>query len=239
MRFSDKAIVLQNIRHGDKRHILRLYTRRHGLLTAITTVGKSPKAKVRASTIMPLSIISAELVVKQNKEIQQLTEAAPALVLDNIHHSLSKLGIAQFINEILIKSLKEQHENQALFDLIESSLVYLNDAERDFVNLHLYFLLELSKHLGFEPQNNFSAQTPFFDCREGCFSAISLTYPLGLTQSESQAFSTFLRANVLTSPIGREQRYVLLDILLACYRLHVPSFNDIRSLEVLKEVMAN
>ena len=34
------------------------------------------------------------------------------------------------------------------------------------------------------------------------------------------------------------QRQQLLEILLAYYRLHIPGFNDIKSLEVLKEVLA-
>jgi DNA repair protein RecO (recombination protein O) len=238
MRFSDKAIVLQNIRHGDKRHILRLYTQKHGLQTVITSIGKSPLSKVKASTVLPLSIINAELVLKQNKDIQQLTEASSSIVLANLHNSLAKLSIAQFINEILIKSIKEHQENSALFEFIESSLVYLNDAERDFVNLHIYFMVGLSKHLGFEPQNNFSPESPFFDCREGCFTNVSLTYPLGLSRNESVFFHEFLVKNILTVSLNKDQRHVLLDILLAYYRFHVPSFNEIHSLDVLKEVMA-
>jgi len=238
MRFPDKAIVLQNIRHGDKRHIIRLYTRSHGLLTVITSVGKTPQSKVRASNVLPLAIINTELVVKQNKEIHQLTEASAAVVLANIHNSLSKLSIAQFLNEVLIKSIKENQENTPLFDFIESSLIYLNDAERDFVNLHIYFLVELSKHLGFEPQDNFSETTPFFDCREGCFTNISFTYPLGLSKAESLMFHELLNRNILTTPLNKEQRHVLLDILLAYYRFHVPSFNELHSLDVLKEVMS-
>ena len=34
------------------------------------------------------------------------------------------------------------------------------------------------------------------------------------------------------------QKQQLLEILLAYYRLHIPGFNDIKSLEVLKEVLA-
>jgi DNA repair protein RecO (recombination protein O) len=238
MRFSDRAIVLQQIRHGDKRHILKLYTKAHGLVTAIAIIGKSAGSRVKSSTILPLSIIDVELIVKQNKEIQQLTESSSAVVTAGIHQSLSKLSIAQFLNEILLKALKEQQPNTPLFDFIENSLVYLDEAERDYINLHLYFLLELSKHLGFEPQNNFNKQEPYFDCREGRFTELSLAFPLGLNAEESRLFAEFMNVNILTSPISKNQRILLLEILLAYYRVHLPTFNEVLSLEVLKEVLA-
>jgi recombinational DNA repair protein (RecF pathway) len=97
MRFSDKAVVLQTIRHGDRRYIVRLYTRGHGLLTISTTPGKSPASKVRASALLPLTLINAELTVKQNKDIHQMTEAAIATVLSNIPNSLSRLSIANLL----------------------------------------------------------------------------------------------------------------------------------------------
>jgi DNA repair protein RecO (recombination protein O) len=232
MRVSDKAIVLQAIKHGDKKFILKLYTHDSGLVTAAVALNKN----VKQANIFPLSLINVELVLKQNKEVHQVTEASSYYILSNIPGSLSKLSIAQFINEILIKSIKESATNQHLFDFIESCLVYLNDTETEFINLHLYFLSELTKFFGVEPHNNYSLQTPYFDCREGHFSSMSLAFPLGLGKEDSLLFSEFLKINVLKQKISNEQRHIILDVLLAYYRLHFPGFNTIKSLEVLKEI---
>lgn len=232
MRVSDKAIVLQAIKHGDKKFILKLYTHDNGLVTAAVALNKN----VKQANIFPLSLINVELVLKQNKEVHQITEAGSYYILSNIRGSLSKLSIAQFINEILIKSIKESATNQHLFDFIESCLVYLNDTETEFINLHLYFLIELTKFFGVEPHNNYSLQTPYFDCREGQFSSMSLAFPLGLGKEDSLLFSEFLKINVLKQKISNEQRHIILDVLLAYYRLHFPGFNTIKSLEVLKEI---
>lgn len=178
------------------------------------------------------------MIIKQNKEIHQLTEARCYSVHANISTSLSKLTIAQFINEILIKTLKEQSPNKYLFEFIETCLKFLNNTEAEYVNLHLYFLSELTKYLGFEPQNNFSPALPFFDCREGCFSNLSLTFPLGLSKDDSILFSEFLKINSLKTNISHAQRQNLLEILIVYYKLHIPGFNEVRSLEVLKEVLA-
>jgi DNA repair protein RecO (recombination protein O) len=239
MRISDKAIVLQAIKHGDRKCILKLFTKDHGTITTIAHVGNSPNSKVRASGILPLSLVDVELIIKQNKEIQQLTEAHCNYVSNGISHSISKLSIAQFLNEVLVKALKEQGANNHLFEFIETCIKYLNDTEENFINLHVYFLIELSKYLGFEPQNNYSSSLCYFDCREGRFSGLGLTMPLGLNLEDSKLFSEFLKINSLKTNLTHHQRKTLLDILLAYYKLHIPAFNELRSLEVLREVLAD
>lgn len=237
MRVSDKAIVLQAIKHGDKKFIVKLYTSQHGIVTTVAHVGNAPGSKVKASAVLPLTLLDAELVMKQNKEIHQLTEASCYHVSTGISSSITKLSIAQFLNEILLKVLKEQSANAHLYEFVETCLKFLNDTESP-VNLHLYFLSELTKYLGFEPQNNRSTHTPFFDCREGRFSSLALTMPLGLNAEDSHLFSEFLKINSLKTTISNGQRQTLLEILLAYYKLHIPGFTDVKSLEVLREVMA-
>jgi DNA repair protein RecO (recombination protein O) len=232
MRVSDKAIVLQAIKHGDKKFIVKLYTYNNGLVTASVAINKN----IRQSNIFPLSLINAELILKQNKDVHQITEVSSYYILSNISNSFSKLSIAQFLNEVLIKAIKESATNKHLYEFIESCLIYLNDTETEFVNLHLYFLIEFTKYFGVEPQNNHSVQTPYFDCRDGQFSSMTLAFPLGFGREDSLLFSEFLKINSLRSKISNEQRQIILEVLLAYYRLHFPGFNNLRSLDVLKEI---
>ena len=237
MRVSDQAIVLQAIKHGDKKFILKIFTRGHGMITVFAHVGSGNKSKIKSASILPLSLMDVELIIKENKEINQLTEASCYYVSSSISNSITKLSIAQFLNEILIKTLKEQSSNAHVYEFIETCLKFLNDTE-ECINLHLYFLSEFTKYLGFEPQNNYSAQTPYFDCREGRFTSVGLTMPLGLNKEDSFLFSEFLKINSLKTSITNAQRQTLLEILLAYYKLHVPNFNDVKSLDVLREVVS-
>jgi hypothetical protein len=59
-----------------------------------------------------------------------------------------------------------------------------------------------------------------------------------LSKDDSILFSEFLKINVLKEKISGRQRQTLLEVMLAYYRLHIPGFNDVKSLEVLKEVIA-
>lgn len=238
MRISDKAILLQSIKHGDKKYILKLYTLQNGLVTAFAAVGSSPKSKIKTSALLPLNLLDVELVIKQNSEVHQLNEVSCYYVTTTIHTSLFKLSIAQFINETLIKSLKEQSANKYLFEFIETCIQFLNTNETNFTNLHLYFLSELTKYLGIEPQNNYDSHNCYFDCREGQFSNYNLAFPLGLNLEESILLSEFLKINSLKVTITHFQRQQLLTGLLAYYLIHIPNFGNLKSVAVLQEVVA-
>ena len=77
------------------------------LVTAAVALNKN----IRSSNIFSLSLINVELILKQNKDVHQVTEISSYYILSNISNSLSKLSIAQFLNEILIKSIKEHCSN--------------------------------------------------------------------------------------------------------------------------------
>ncbi len=61
--------------------------------------------------------------------------------------------------------------------------------------------------------------------------------PLGLNREESLLFSEFLKTNGLRVKLSNTQRQVVFEALIAYYKLHIPGFQDIKSLEVLKEVI--
>ncbi|MBK9285585.1 MAG: DNA repair protein RecO [Sphingobacteriaceae bacterium] len=238
MRVNDKALVLQAVKYGDRKSILKLYTREHGLLSVAVVTGSSPKAKVKTSSILPCSLIEAQLIVKQNKDVQQLNEAFCYCPNENITGNFAKIGIAQFINELLIKTLKEQSSNFILFDFIEQFIKYLNECDNNLNALHVYFMLELSIYLGIEPQANFDNINCFFDNREGRFVAVHLPFPMGFDREESQLFNEAIQNNSPEKKWSKEHRIKLLDLLLAYYQMHIPGFSPPKSHIVLKEVMS-
>lgn len=238
MRISDKAIVLQTIKYGDKKNIVKLYTRNHGLLTVTSIPSSAPSSKIKSSAVLALNLLDIELIAKQNKDVHQLTEASCYYVSTNVGPSIFKLSVAQFLNEILLKCIKEQHANPQLYDFIEGCLQFLNESEEAYINLHVHFLMELSKYLGIEPSNNFSGSNLFFDLREGKFSHVSLTFPLGLDREDSALLSAALATNCLTEKLSNYQRQRLLEIFVAYFQLHVPGFSNLKSMDVLKEVVS-
>jgi DNA repair protein RecO (recombination protein O) len=236
MRISEKALVLQSIKHGDKKYILKLFSKEHGMLTAAVNAGQSKTSKIRTSMVMHLNFVEAELILKENKDIHLLTELTVYKAHSDIHLHMAKLSLAQFMHEVMLKTLKDQHGHVELFKFIEGCFDFLNDAKEGYSNLHLYFLLELSKHLGFEPQNNFNETNLFFDVREGRFNETAMVWPFGLSKEESALFSEVLKCDFFAVRFSRDEKHLLLDVFLNYFAFHVPGFGILKSPEVLKEV---
>lgn len=231
-----EGIILQNIKYGDKKLILKIFTRQHGLVTFNAIASKSPTSKIKPASTLPLQLVELSFNLKPNKDIQQLTESNLLYIFDDVSKDFNKLTAAQFLNEVMIKCIKEQHPNEELFDFITSSYKWFNESKEDYNNFHICFLFELSKYLGFEPHNNFDTQNMYFDTREGKYTSFSLGFPLGFDKVQSQHFLKIFDADLLGKPLGRAERNELLECLLAYYKMHVAGFNDLRSYAILKEL---
>lgn len=238
MLVKSEGIVLQNIKYADKKVILKVFTKDQGLLTFYAVTGKAPSSKVKVASVLPLSIIELSFPLKQNKDVQQLYEANLIYVPDQIGRNYNKLAIAQFLNEVLVKSIKEHLPNEELFEFITGTFKALNESEEGFANMHVSFLIELTKYLGFEPHNNFSSQNIYFDTREGKFTPFAVSYPMGLSKEQSQLLTKVLASDSLHLSLNRNERNDILESLLAIYKMHVAGFNDLRSFAVLKELFA-
>lgn len=236
MQVKDKGLVLQSIKYADKKNIIKLFTKQHGIVTCLARISRSNSSKVKPSTLMNMNLVEMEFILKQNKEIQLLTEANCLHIYTSIHKDLHKLSILQFINEVLTKTVKEQAPQEELFEFVWHSLVQLDLMEESVSNFHHYFLIELLKYFGFDPVNNYDADNLYFDCREGKFSGVEFPGPLGLNEASSQLLSAALGSDIIRLKLNNAQRADLLESLLSYYRVHVPGFNDLKCLDVLKEI---
>jgi DNA repair protein RecO (recombination protein O) len=230
------GIILQNTRYADKKITSKIFTRQLGLVSCHVVVNSSPKAKLKTSTLQPLHLIEMEMQVKQNKDVQQLLEARCYYVYKTISSNVHKLSIAQFINEILLKTIKEHQINEHLYEFVETCLKWLDEHPDDYNQLHLYFMLELTRYLGVEPYNNYSAKENYFDLREGKFLPVALPFPLGLGASQSSLFHHCLNIDLLSVQLSLSQRRELLEVLIAYLQIQVPNFGTLKSLEVLQAI---
>jgi len=153
-------------------------------------------------------------------------------------------SVVLFLNEILVKILKEGTEDPALFSFVKEWLIHYDIAEFD-ADAHLYFLAHLASLAGFLPDGVYSPSSPVFDLESGNFiaSASRPSHPrflegdtassfLGLFSVEHQhAFSAAERKVLLYA-----ERKVLLYAVLEYFRLHFPDFGELKSLAVLEEL---
>lgn len=236
MLVKSEGIILQNIKYADRKIILKVFTKQYGLITFYAATGKSPNSKIKNAAVLPLSFVELSFPLKQNKNIQQLYEVNLLYVYDSLGKNFHKLAIAQFLNEVLIKCIKEHLPNEELFEFVITTYKWLNETESGFSNLHIYFVFQLTKHLGFEPHNNYEPHNLYFNTREGKFTPDPISFPMGLNKEQSALFAKVLSTDILTMPLVRSDRNEILESFLALYKMHVEGFNDLKSYDVLKEL---
>jgi DNA repair protein RecO (recombination protein O) len=188
----------------------------------------------------PLSLV--EIVTyskKADTELKSFKEIKSSYFYKNLHSDPHKLGLTMFLAEILESTLNEEEPNVLLFDFIETSLHYLDDLN-NFANFHISFLIELTKHLGFYPRiDDFSKK--YFDLEYGVFYDFDKNTPYLFTGEIIENFKMFLMTKfVKTNEIilTKKQRNNLLKLIIQYYSLHISTFREPKSLDVLKTLFA-
>ena len=152
---------------------------------------------------------------------------------------IDKLTVGMFLAEFLYHSLYGEQANEPMFEYIADSLMWFDGAPSPVSNFHLVFMMRLTRFLGFYPNIDDYSQGCVFDLRSGDFSTSVPPHRDYLAPGESSLMSLMLRMNYPTMHLfrmSREQRNRLLDVIVSYYRLHIPSFPEMKSLEVLRNL---
>lgn len=258
MLMKTEAIVLHSLKYGESRLIVDLFTREHGRLSCIVGIPKTGRAKVKKQFFQPLSLIDVECDIRANVRLQKIRDARMLNPYVSLMCEPSKLSISLFLAEFLYHALRgEQQPDSQLFDYMRNSFLWLDTATADFANFHLAFLMHLSRFLGFYPNITPPSVSPreetatpkaspregqegvFFDLREGTFCDAPPLHQDFLRPEEAARIHTMMRMDYQNMHLFRMShidRNRCLDIILAYYRLHLPSFPELKSLPVLQEL---
>ncbi|MGQ0827377.1 MAG: DNA repair protein RecO, partial [Bacteroidota bacterium] len=199
------------------------------------------RSKNKVSLFQPLALVDL-IVPNTNKgKLQRISEISIHHPYTSIPYHVIKSSIAIFINEIVYKAIKEEdHGDEELFDFIYNSLLLLDLKNDKAANFHIYFMIQLSRYLGFYPQGKYTISTSIFDLREGSFIQNLPSHPHYLTPPYTIFFNDFLNAgheNCEQIKLSKDQRKQLLMALITFYQLHVTSFGEIKSHSILEEVI--
>lgn len=155
MQIKTEVIVLSSVKYGDASLIVNCYTPIHGRLPLMFKGIRNRKKGLRPSMFMPLNRLEMEISFSAKRELQFAKDVSTINILNNIHLDPIKNSVAIFLSEVLYKTLKEEEANELLFQFLCHSFDFFNESQGNSRNLfHLKFLLELSRFLGFYPENN-------------------------------------------------------------------------------------
>jgi DNA repair protein RecO (recombination protein O) len=231
------GIIIRNTRYGEGSLISKIYTRQFGMQSYMINGVQAPKAAIKASMLQPVMLLDMVVYHNSLKDIQRIKEAKNLPVLRSIHFDIVKSGVGLFVSEILNKAIKEEEPNERLYDFAAEFILRL-DAETGSLALWpLFFMVKLTNILGFSPTNNFDPmENKLFDLVEGGFTEYPQKSEFAISMPDSQYFSKLLEmeyADLPTAQIPKPIRSELLNKLILYYKLHLPDFQDIKSVEVL------
>jgi DNA repair protein RecO (recombination protein O) len=242
MNTKTEAIVLNKIKYSDSSYIVNLFTKESGRVAVFVRMpanGSKSKSTVKPSLFFSLNTIQTEISHKPTRNIQTIKYCNQLNSCVNIFSDVYKSSIAQFIAEIIVKTLKEFEPDLALYDYISSVVNKLNQQNCQTHSIHLAFMKDYAKYLGFAITDNYSELSPFFNLREGMFLPVFTTSEESLDIDDSKSLSDLLELDVLcveTYIANYRMRKRLLEKLLLYYRLHIDNFPEIKSIKVLNEV---
>lgn len=232
-----KGIVLQSIKYGESSLIVKIFTADYGLLSFILKgILKNKRGKLHPSYFLPLSILQLHIYLSQKSDIHQIKEAQLLHVYDSLQTDFKKQAVVFFLSEILANIFQNNIQDSKGFEFVEKALIWF-DVHSFIPHFHIYFLLRLTKYLGFYPSTNF--QGAFFDMEKGTFENTAV-HAHCTTENESKLLKTYLGINfdaLSQTQMNHEERQQMNEMMLKYYSIHVPSFKNLKSLDVLKAIM--
>jgi DNA repair protein RecO (recombination protein O) len=234
-----KAIILQQIKYSDAGIVVHAYTRRFGRQSVLVRGLRKKQSGKHNIMFQPLFVLDLTIYHKESREMQTLKEASVSFSPYSIHSEVMKSSMALFIGEVLSSVLYEEIPNEQLFDFIESSIIYLDEAPGHYSNFHIAFLSGLSSFLGFEPSKQKSQHDIFFDMQNGRFVPAPPLHGNYASEEISDVLAKFFSSSFESAAgihLNGKMRNETLDTILKYYSLHLPALKRINSLAVLKEV---
>lgn len=241
MLHKTRGIVLKTTLYSESSVVVQIFTEVFGIQSYMINGVKKPKAKIRMNMLQALHLVDMVVYHKANTSIQRVSELRPSPVFRSIPYDIVKSSIVQFLNEVLYKSIRQQHTDEYLFNFIFSSISWFDETETALASFHLAFLLKLSRFLGFAPSMESKSDQNYFDLQEGEFKSSPPVHPHYIEKEDAALF-----ISLYTTPFERiheikfsnATRRSILDKILIFYTLHTASFGEIRSHQILEEVLS-
>ena len=137
----------------------------------------------------------------------------------DITTNIKKSTIIFFISELLSKTITESETDTALFDFIFNSMIWLDEAEDDYVNFPIFFAIRLSAYLGFFPNIDTYSEGSCFDLLDGNFKQIQNDI-YQMEPELSRTFYKFLEVTRQCDSTGDSHRNSVSQILSLKDHLH-------------------
>lgn len=222
MLHKTRGIVFRFTKYGESSIIVTIFTELFGIQTYLVNGVRSKSAKGKIALFQPLTLLDLVVYYKENANIKRIKEVKCLHQYQSLAADLRKSTIAIFISEVLNKTVKDESHAQEIFEFLYHALILLDHQQTAIENFHLIFLIKLSRFLGF-----------------GAHQSDEILGARMLDQEEENILKKLLQTDFTeVIPMTNLQRRNVLEAILRFYTLHIESLGEIKSVQVLREVMS-
>ena len=240
MLHKTRGIVFKTTDYSDTSVIVQVFTEKFGLQSYLINGVKKPKAKIKKNILQPLHLLDMVVYYKASGTIQRIAELRHQPVFQSIPYDMVKSSLVLFLNEMLYKSIRQQVADAILFEFLFRSIEILDQQEKGLDLFHLYILLRLTRFLGFYPDTTRAQSADCFDLKAGCYTSDLPPHRWVLQQPHTSLWTSLLNASFDSLEhlrIAAADRRILLDKIVNYYQLHLECLGQIKSYDVLKELV--
>lgn len=240
MLHKTRGIVFKTTDYGETSVIVQVFTEKFGLQSYIINGVKKNKAKISRNMLQPLHLLDMVVYHKNTGSVQRVAELKNSPAFQTIPYDVIKSSLAIFLNEVLYKAVRQQAADENLFGFVFNAIEWLDHQSVGLANFHLLFLIQLTRYLGFYPDQNPGFTADYFDMKNGVFTRYKPEGLSYLSPPHTQNFYRLLSCsfeNMHLLRLTNDDRRYYIQKLLEYYTLHIEGFGNIRSHEVLEEVL--
>jgi DNA repair protein RecO (recombination protein O) len=235
MLIKTRGIVLSFLKYRETSIIARIYTERRGVQNYIVNSVRKAKPPGRIALFQPLTLLElVAYVPRQGSDLTRLSEFRCAEPFRTLPYEMRKSSVALFLSEVLSKSVREEEENEPLFRFLHDSILAFDEQTVGTENFALLFLLHLAGYLGF----GIGSGTELMDQIVLAGTALGPGPATVRLREFEQYFDELLHAPATSSIPNGQVRRELLTVVIRYYQLHVEGLGEVKSLDILSEVLA-
>ena len=238
MLIKTRGIVLSYLKYRESSIIARVYTERLGVQSYVVNGVRRAKPPGRIALFQPFTLLElVAYVARGSSTLTRLAEFRCAEPFQSLPYEVPKSSVVLFLSEVVSRAVREEEQNEPLFRFLHDSILAFDRQPTGTENFALTFLLELATYLGFGISSGAELTDQVIMAGHAA-TARGVTGPATLRLREFEGyFDELLRVPAIsTIPNGRV-RHELLNVLIRYYQLHVEPMGEIRSLDILSEVL--
>ena len=239
-QYKARGIVLNTIKYGESSMVAHLLTDVAGRKSfMVQGIGKGGRGKGGKSALFqPMFLVDIMALESSHTQIDRVKEATLARPLQSIPFDVRKSTVALFMAELLYKIVREVEPDSPLFEYVYNSVVALDEMEEGVFNFHLWFMVGLSRFLGFFPADEYR-EGAVFDIENGSFTTTPPRSGLFFNADNSRLLATLMDISPVelgNVKLSRVQRKDFIESLLAHFGYHLDNIPNLQSLRILSEV---